>query len=112
MNPVVAIHLLAAVLAIGVAVPLVRGHVKMNRWYGVRVPAAFASEEAWFDLNRYGGQLLLRWGLTIAAIAIAGAFLGKPAWLLYDWAACALILGGLALVIAKIHRYARQREKP
>ena len=40
MNPVAIVHFIAAVVATVVAMPLVRGDVKINRWYGVRIPAA------------------------------------------------------------------------
>jgi len=105
MNPVVIVHLLAAATAIVAAVPLIQRRVKMNHWYGVRIPASFVSDEAWFDLNRYGGRLLLVWGLSIAATGLVGAFLKKRDWIAYDWVALVIIMGGLALVMAKIYRY-------
>lgn len=40
MNPVVVVHLLVAVIVLVAAVPLIRRQVKMNHWYGVRIPAA------------------------------------------------------------------------
>ncbi|HVU16104.1 MAG TPA: SdpI family protein [Candidatus Didemnitutus sp.] len=110
MNPVVIVHLIAAVLAIAAAVPLIRRKVKMNDWYGVRIPASFASEDAWFDINHYGGRLLLFWGLTIAGTATVGAFLEKKEWITYNWVALVVIVGGLAVVIAKIYGYARARK--
>ena len=109
MNPVVIVHLLSAAVAIISAVPLIRGQVKMNRWYGVRIPAAFESEERWFDLNRYGGRLLLRWGASIAATAVVGAFLEKKDWIAYNWSALVVIMGGLAIVVLKIHSHAKNR---
>lgn len=109
MNPVVLIHLLAALLTIAAALPLILRRVRMNHWYGVRVPAAFASEEAWFAINRYGGRLLLGWGGMIALIALVGALLEREAWLAYNWTSLGLILGGLAFVGWKIFRFARNR---
>jgi len=109
MNPVVIVHFVAALLAIAAALPLMRGAVKMNPWYGVRIPAAFESEERWFDLNRYGGRLLFLWGLCIAATALVGAQLRKNAWVAYDWAALVIVMGGLALVIALIFRHAGKK---
>jgi len=109
VNPVVIIHLLAAALAIVIAVPLIRGRVGRNHWYGVRIPAAFVSDEAWFELNRYGGRLLLIWGFVIAATAAVGAGLGKKDWITYNWAALVISLGGLAVVVALIFRHGRLR---
>lgn len=111
MNPVVFVHLFAALVAIVAAVPLLGRRVKMNHWYGVRVPAAFVSEEAWLDINRYGGRLLLWWGMVIAATAAAGAFLEKKDWSTYNWTALVIIMGGLVFVVARILRYA-QKHKP
>jgi uncharacterized membrane protein len=111
MNPVVIGHLLAAIIAMIAAVPLAQRKVKMNSWYGVRIPAAFASEKAWFEINQYGGRLLFAWGLVIAVTATVGAFLGKKDWVTYDWTALAIILGGLALVVAKIFGFARKLGK-
>jgi len=43
MNPVAAVHLAVAALVVVSAVPLVGGWVRMNCWYGVRIPEAFVS---------------------------------------------------------------------
>ncbi len=107
MNPIVIVHLAAAVAVVLASVPLIRRRVKMNPWYGVRIPAAFESEERWFEINAYGGRLLLRWGLVIAATAIVGAFLGREHWVVYDRTALAIICVGLAVVIVKIMRHSR-----
>jgi hypothetical protein len=111
VNPVVIVHLLAAVAAVAAAVPLIQGKVKMNPWYGVRIPAAFESDERWFEINRHGGRLLFAWGVAIAVTALVGAFLKRRAWVTYDWTALVIIMGGLALVVAQIYRHARKNEK-
>ncbi len=51
-------------LFVALAIPLIRGRVKRNRAYGVRIPAAFVSEEAWYRVNRHGGFCLLGFGLA------------------------------------------------
>lgn len=111
MNPAGIVHLLAAVVAITAALPLIKGKVKMNPWYGVRIPAAFESEAQWFEINRHGGRLLLIWGMAIAATALAGAFLPRSAWVAYDWAATIVITAGLGMVIAGIYRHARRMKR-
>lgn len=110
MNPVVIVHFLAGLVAVGASLPLIQGKVKMNAWYGVRIPAAFASETAWYDLNRYGGRLLLGWGVVLTAVAVVGAFLPRGLWIPYNLAALAVVFLGLALVMVKIYRYAGKRE--
>lgn len=82
----------------------------MNHWYGVRIPAAFESEHAWFDINQYGGRLLIAWGVIIAATACLGAFVKRKDWTTYDWAASAVVIAGLLAVVGMIYRYARRRK--
>lgn len=109
MNVVALVHLLAGIVAIAVSIPLIRGKVKMNPWYGIRVPAAFESEERWIAINRYGGTLFLRWGVVICVIALCGLPLSREWWVSYNLAALLPILGGLVMIVAFIYRYARER---
>lgn len=83
----------------------------MNSWYGVRIPAAFASEDAWFEINRYGGWVLFFWGLSIVATVIVGMLFPPRRWIIYNWTALAIILGGLAAVIALIYRRADRKHQ-
>ena len=106
MNPVVIVHFLAALVAIVAALPLIKGTVKMNRWYGVRIPAAFESEARWYEINRHGGRLLLIWGAVIAVTALVGAILPRGSWIAYDFASLAVITIGLAVVLVRIYRHA------
>ena len=39
-----------------------------------------------------------------------GAFLEKKAWVAYDWVALVIIVSSLAVVMTKIHAYARKRK--
>ena len=81
----------------------------MNRWYGVRIPAAFTSDESWFDINRYGGRLLLYWAVSIAMMATVGACLARAYWVAYDVIASAIVLVGLVIAMVKINVYSRGR---
>ena len=109
MNPVPMVHLVSALVIAGVSVPMIRGRVKMNQWYGVRIRAAFESEAAWYDINRYGGRLLLVWSFIVAATATTGLLVEKKHWLTYNWTSLVIIVGGLAIVMGMIHHYAGQR---
>lgn len=109
MNPIPIVHPCAAVITAIVSVPMIRKKVKMNDWYGIRIRASFESEAAWYEINEYGGRLLLAWSSLIAATAMVGVFLERRYWLTYNWTAVVIIGGGLALVIEKILVYARKR---
>ena len=106
MNPIAALHLAAGLLVIGLAVPLVRRKIRMNRWYGVRIPESYKSEKRWFEINEYGGRLLLWWGVGVAVMAGLGLPLEKKYWVLYSFSALGVIVVGLGLVTTRIFRYA------
>lgn len=57
--------LLTGLLLVLISLPLILRKVAMNRWYGVRIPKAFASEANWYAINEVGG----RW------MAVAGGVL-------------------------------------
>lgn len=66
---------LAGLLIAALAVPLVRGRIRRNHFYGVRFPESFQSDEAWFAINRFGGKRLLVWSVPIVLLGIAAFFL-------------------------------------
>ena len=107
MNPVALIHVAVGLLVMCSAVPLIRRKVGMNPWYGVRIPQSFESEERWYEINAYGGRLLLALGGVIAATGAVGAALARPHWTQYNCAALGITVASLALVVAAIYRHAR-----
>lgn len=107
MNTVAVVNLVAGLVSILIALPLIRGRIKRNPWYGIRIPAAFESDERWYAINRYGGRLFLRWGIWVVLVALSGFPLPRPWWVVYDLASAVPILGGLVLVLSYINRYAR-----
>jgi hypothetical protein len=83
--------LVIGALSVGLAIPLVKHKVKMNRTYGVRIRKAYSSPENWEKINEYGGRALIYWSIPIfvmgIGIVMAGAFipnseLKPPAWML------------------------------
>ena len=63
------IDVLAGAALVGIAVPLLRGRIPPNHWYGIRIRAAFASDEAWYRINRHGGK-------SFACLGVATALTG------------------------------------
>jgi hypothetical protein len=64
-----------AVLFIALSIPLMKRKVKMNPWYGVRIPKSFESEENWYRINAYGGKRLIVWSSLPALVGIVAFFL-------------------------------------
>ena len=92
--------------------PLIKRKIGMNRWYGIRIRAAFESEARWYDLNAYGGRLFRRWGLVVTLVGLVGLALPPSLWPAYAVGSAGVILGGLVVVLIAIYRYARSSKKP
>lgn len=59
-------NIILGLLIASISYPLIKRKVKMNKWYGIRVPKAYESEENWYKINEYGGKKLLLGGVAIA----------------------------------------------
>lgn len=66
---------LAALVIITLAIPLVRGRISPNGFYGVRLPESFQSDDAWYSINRFGGKRLILWSVPLLLVGIACFFL-------------------------------------
>jgi hypothetical protein len=56
-------------LVVVLSIPLILGMVPRNPFYGIRIPKAFESDESWYDINAYGGKLLLVYGVVLLVFA-------------------------------------------
>jgi hypothetical protein len=59
-----------ATLFVALALPLALRKVRMNIWYGLRIPQAYLSNESWYDINEYGGKQMLLWSLPAVVAGI------------------------------------------
>ena len=63
------------ILIVLLSIPLIARRVPPNSTYGIRIRAAFASEEEWYRINSTGGRYFVVSGLVITATGVAGFFL-------------------------------------
>jgi SdpI/YfhL protein family len=98
----------ASLLVMALSVPMVRGRVEPNGWYGFRIPITLNNPEIWYPANRYAGWCLLVYAaiLLVASLLLplvpGTAFDGYALWM------AGLALGGLVLVFLLSWRYARK----
>jgi len=52
------------------AIPLIRRKVKMNSWYGIRIPQTMESESIWYEVNAIMGRYLFTFGILISVVAL------------------------------------------
>lgn len=50
---------------IALGIPLFRGHVRPNYWYGCRTTKTLADERIWYAVNRVTGRDLLATGIAL-----------------------------------------------
>jgi uncharacterized membrane protein len=110
--PIPYVHAGIGVAMVLVSLPLVMRLVPMNRFYGVRVPEAFASSRNWYEINAFGGRLLLAFGLFLIAFAYLGNGMAPPPT--SPWAPVFFLVPLLALVpvVGRIRAYARRLPGP
>lgn len=97
-------NIFVALFCIGISIPLLKGRIKRNLWYGIRTPKAFVSEDNWKKINEYGGRAMIYWSipvLVIGLVMLVVAFFTAPlqpkdmAWILSASLTGVLILGAL-----------------
>ena len=102
-----------AILATGLALffislPLIFRKVPMNSIYGIRIPAAFESEQRWYDINAYGGRQLAAWSWAIIIVGAIGFFLPENGALIYLPVGTVIVLLAILIPLIRITRWSRQ----
>lgn len=64
------------ILFILVSLPLLRGSIPMNRFYGFRISKAFRSDANWYAINKYGAKVLILWSIVMIASGVLFLLLG------------------------------------
>ena len=82
--------------------------VPMNHFYGVRIAAAFESDQRWYDINAYGGRLMAIGSLPIVGAGVAGLFLPADWFLPYAWAATVVTLVSVLVPAVLVFRWSRR----
>ncbi len=93
-------------LLVGIlSIPLLLGWVPRNRFYGIRVPAAFASDENWYAINAFGARRLLLFAAAVSLLGVLCRSLPDPPFWL-PIACLVAVLPLLLLTVRSITRFA------
>lgn len=87
---------LIGVLYIGLGLPLLRGRIRPNRWYGCRTKKTLSDERIWFAVNRVTGRDLIIGGISLIITAASIHFAGQD---LKPNHALSILLGVLVLSV-------------
>jgi hypothetical protein len=105
-----------AALAIGssglviflVSLPLACRKAPINPFYGIRIPAAFESNERWYEINAYGGRQMAWWSWLPIVAGATGLFLSPDRLPVFVLLATPLTLVGIAVPLIKVLRWSRR----
>ncbi len=73
MNTLFAIYLIAGILLVLLAFPLLFEMIKPNPYYGVRVPLTMTDSAVWYAVNKYCARYLIAVGMAVI-VAAAGLY--------------------------------------
>jgi hypothetical protein len=91
-----------------VSLPLAYRKVPMNPFYGIRIPAAFESNERWYEINAYGGRQMAWWSWLPMVAGAAGLFLSPDRLPIYILLATPVTLLGIAVPLISVLRWSRR----
>jgi hypothetical protein len=106
--PPVVVHCGFGGLLAALSVPLVLRMVPMKRFYGIRIPKAFVSDSNWYEINAYGGRILLAYGVALVGFGVLARHSAPPPTSI--WTAVfivgpmVLVFPLLGLIIARARR--------
>jgi uncharacterized membrane protein len=96
------------ILFIVISMPLLRGLIPMNRFYGFRIPKAFTSDANWYAINKYGAKALILWSMVMIAAGVLLLFVGLSS----PFAGLIpLVICTAAAILQTVH-FARQLKNP
>src|SRR5687767_14650597 len=91
--------LISGLLIFLICLPLIYRKVPMNSTYGIRIAAAFKSEQRWCDINAYGGRCLAAWSWLIIATGAAGFFVSPEQKETYAFGSVAVAVLSVAIPV-------------
>ena len=107
MTTVAVAILLSGVLIFLLSLPMIYRKVPMNHFYGFRIPAAFESDQRWYDINAYGGRLMAIGALPIVGAGTTGLFLPDDWFIPYATAATVITLVSVLVPAVLVFRWSR-----
>lgn len=88
-------NIAVALLLIGLNIPLLKGKIKMNHFYGMRIGKSFESDEMWYKINKFGAKQFIIWSIPLLIAGIASFFLdpfSEPVSIILTFMPCLIII--------------------
>lgn len=62
--------LVAGILFVVMSIPLIKRKIKINHWYGIRLPQTMTDENIWYEVNEIMGKYLLIFGIIVVILSL------------------------------------------
>ena len=111
MGTLLVMYVVCGGLLIALSLPLLRGKVPPNAWYGFRVPSTMGNPELWYPVNRMMARWLLFAGLITVAGSVALYFVPGISLDAYAWLSLLLFTAPLTVGIFASVRRLRQLQR-
>ncbi len=75
-------YIISGILIIIVSIPLLKGRVARNIWYGFRTRRSLESDELWYAINAYAAQRMIIWSFALIGVGLMALVMpikGNPA---------------------------------
>lgn len=110
MTTVAITILLSGLLIFLFCLPLIFRKVPMNDTYGIRIAAAFKSEQRWYDINAYGGRRLAAGSIFIIVAGVIGFFVPPEHKDTYAFASVGVALLSVLIPVVQILKWSRRND--
>jgi hypothetical protein len=98
---------LMGLLLVGLSIPLMRGQVPPNSWYGFRTRLTLDNPQIWYPVNAWAGRRLLVVGVVTVIMALLTPLIPDSALHAYSLLVSIFLMVGVLLILAFGIRYAR-----
>ena len=92
-------------------IPMRRGKVKPNAWYGFRLPITQKSDEMWYPTNAYAGKGLVVVGGIVMVTAVLLPLLFNLTADNYVIVMTVILLAAIFILFGFSYRYAKKLDK-
>jgi hypothetical protein len=106
------LYLLFGLLLIGLSIPLMRGQVAPNSWYGFRIRLTLDNPEIWYPVNAWAARRLLVVGVVTVIAALLTPLIPETALPGYSLLISIFLVVSVLLILAFGIRYARFLHEP
>lgn len=93
-----------------ISIPLIKRKIKINNWYGIRLPQTMESEPVWYEVNERAGKYLFLFGILLSLLSVILYYFPFIDEVYTIFILLAFLIGGSILLIVLSIKYANKFE--